>query len=157
MNDLQFNTRKLTPAEAMLRLASQYIGLQETPGKGNNPVIIQMFRDIGQSWVQDDETSWCSAFINWIAWNVKCEMSGKLDARSWLKIGTDVNIPEPGDVVVYWRDSISSWKGHVGLFTGYSRTGKIWTLGGNQSNEIRISQYDEEKLLSFRKLKYIQA
>lgn len=157
MNDLQYNTRELTPREAMLRLGAQYIGLQEIPGKENNPIILSWFSDIGYSWVQDDETAWCSCFINWLAYSVRAEMSGKLDARSWLKVGKSVSSPEPGDIAVYWRESIRSWKGHVGLFTGYTKNSLgIWTLGGNQENQVKNSIYSEYRLLDFRRVKYTE-
>jgi len=156
MNSLQYNTRKLLPSEAMLRLGSQYIGMQEIAGAEDNPVILQMFKDIGHSWVKSEDTAWCSCFINWLAWMVKAEMSGKLDARSWLKVGKSVSNPRIGDVVVYWRESITSWKGHVGLFMGYTRDGHIYTLGGNQGNEVDVTVYDNKRLLDFKRLSYIQ-
>lgn len=140
----------------MLRLATQYIGMHETPGEANNPIILSWFNDIGHKWVKDDETAWCSCFINWLAYSVRAERSGKLDARSWLKVGKPVSSPEPGDVVVYWRESIQSWKGHVGLFIGYTQDHKgIWTLGGNQNNEVNYSVYPVSRILDFRRLDYI--
>jgi len=154
MNNLQNNTRKLTPQEAMLRFASQYIGLQEIVGEKNNPVIVQMFADIGHSWVKDDATSWCSAFINWCAFQVGCEMSGKLDARSWLSVGKNTNYTKVGDIIVLWRENSSSWKGHVGLFMGYTRERNFLILGGNQSNEVRVSEYAGNRLLGFREPEY---
>ena len=154
MNDLQNNTRKLTPSEAMFRLATQYIGLQEIKGEENNPIIMQMFKDIGHSWVKDDEMSWCSTFINWIAFQVGCEMSGALDARSWLGVGKITYNPKHGDVVVFWRESIDSWKGHVGLFAGYDKFKNILVLGGNQNNEGNVSTYLSSRVLGFRELSY---
>ena len=152
MNDLQHNTRKLTPSEAMLRFASQYIGLQEIVGEEHNPIILQMFKDIGFSWVKDDETAWCSCFINWVAYQTGCAMSNKLNARSWLYVGKETSNPEPGDIAVLWRESPTSWKGHVGIFTGSTKTGNIWLLSGNQNNEVNVSEYSSAQLLQFRKL-----
>ena len=106
MNALQYNTRKLLPPEAMIRFASQYIGLQEIVGDKHNPIIVQMFKDIGFEWIRDDETSWCSCFINWVAFQVGCSMSNALDARSWLNIGERIFNPKPGDVVIFWRESL---------------------------------------------------
>ena len=151
---MEYNTRKLLPSEAMIKLASQYIGMQEIIGEQDNQTIVQMFQDIGYGWIKDDETSWCSCFINWLAFKLNCERSGKLDARSWISIGkTELN-PRPGDIVVFWRESLTSWKGHVALFLGYSSTGDILCLGGNQSNEVNITIYPKERVLSFRRLVY---
>jgi peptidoglycan hydrolase-like protein with peptidoglycan-binding domain len=68
-------------------------------------------------------------------------------------VGTKVTNPEPGDVVVYWRESINSWKGHVGIFMGFSKDGSlVYTLGGNQGNAVSISAYKADEVLGFRRL-----
>lgn len=142
--------RKLN--ESMIFLASSMIGLKEISGQENNPEIVRMFSEIGHSWVKDDETSWCSCFVNWLALKCNASKSGKLDARSWLSVGIATEYPEPGDVVVFWREKKDSWKGHVGLFLGYAKNGDIYCLGGNQNNEVNISIYPAMRLLGFRKL-----
>jgi len=148
--------RKLTPSEAMLKLLSQYIGLQEIPGIQHNETILQWFHDIGYEWVRDDETSWCSCVINWVALQLDIERSMRLDARSWMGVGDQPNFPMPGDVVIYWRENINSWKGHVGLYMGFTIDKKgIYTLGGNQGNEINITVYPFDRLLGIRSLKYL--
>ena len=138
--------------EKMLALAASYIGLKEIVGKDNNPIILDMFAEVGHSWVKDDETSWCSCFINFIAKKSEANISGKLDARSWLNVGIATQYPEPGDIVVFWREKKESWKGHVGLFIGYTINGDVYCLGGNQNNEVNISVYSRIRLLGFRKL-----
>ena len=55
--------------------------------------------------------------------------------------------------MVYWRESISSWKGHVGIFLGFSKDGtRVYTLGGNQGNAVSISAYSTTEVLDFRRL-----
>lgn len=145
-------TRNLTIPEKILQEASSFIGLQEIKGSEDNPIIVSMFKDIGHSWVKDDETAWCSCFVNYIAKQCNASMSGKLNARSWLNVGEEVKYPIPGDVVVFWRESKTSWKGHVGIFAGYNKAGNIFVLGGNQGNEVNITLYNSERLLGFRRL-----
>jgi hypothetical protein len=88
------------------------------------------------------------------------EYTGKLDARSWMKIGKSTDTPKLGHVTVFWREKKVAWKGHVGLFAGYSldKT-KIFTLGGNQNNMLQVRGYPVEALdfglLGFRELSYI--
>ncbi len=131
---------------------SQY-GVTEIVGQGHNPVILNYFKEIGHQWVTTDETAWCSAFANWVALKACLERSDALHARSWLKIGESTKDPQIGDVVVYWRESPNSWKGHVGFFIGYSEDKKhIHTLGGNQSNMVCIKPYAAHRLLDFRTL-----
>lgn len=144
--------RRLTASEMMLKKASSYIGLTEVVGEDDNPIILDMFRNIGHSWVKSDETAWCSCFINHVAKSCGLRFSGKLDARSWLSVGVDITNPVVGDIVVFWRESRSSWKGHVGIFCGYDENGDILTLGGNQSNEVNITAYSKHRLLGFKRL-----
>ena len=144
----------LTPRIAMYLKASEFYGLTEIPGEQNNPQIVKFFKDIGQEWVQDDETAWCAAFISWIALQCGCERSGKLNAKSWLGIGTKVEKPQLGNIVIFWRESISSWKGHVGLYVGENRN-YIYCLGGNQNNQVNVRAYPKRQLLEYRTLEYV--
>ena len=145
--------RYLKPNAEMLLKAMEFYGLEEVPGEKDNPIILDWFSDLGFNWVQDDETAWCSCFINWVALKCGCERSFELTARSWLRIGEETVHPEVGDIVVFWREHLSGWKGHVGLFTGFDTKGNIYTLGGNQDNKVNIKLYDKDRLLSYRKLR----
>jgi hypothetical protein len=91
--------------------------------------------------------------MNWIAMEAGFERTDSGLARSWLNSGFSVENPEPGDVVVYWREDPESQKGHVGLFMGYSKNqSRIYTLGGNQDDSVSVSAYPTERLLGFRRL-----
>ncbi len=137
----------------LLETALSQYGVKEISGATHNPTIVQYFREIGHSWVKDDETAWCSAFANWVALKAGFQGSGRLDARSWLNIGEKVSEPRMGDIVVFWREKPNSWKGHVGFFIGYSHDrGMIYCLGGNQSNTVCIQPYDASQLLGFQRL-----
>lgn len=134
---------------------SQY-GVTETLGKVHNQIILNYFKEIGHQWISSDETAWCSAFVNWVALKSEKQRSGILTARSWLKVGTEAKKPTIGNVVVFWRESKQSWKGHVGFFIGYSQDKKyIYCLGGNQNNQVNIKAYPSYRLLGFRTLKTI--
>lgn len=144
----------LTPRIAMYLKASEFYGLTEIPGEKNNPQIVKFFNDIGHTWVQDDETAWCCAFINWIANECGCEWSRKLNARSWLGIGKKTEKPQLGDIVIFWRESINSWKGHIGLYVG-EQGDYIYCLGGNQNNQVNVRAYQKRMLLEYRTLDYV--
>jgi uncharacterized protein (TIGR02594 family) len=133
--------------------AFKYYGLEEiTSATEHNEKILLMFKEIGHKWVQADEVSWCSAFINYLCKRKDYERSGGLDARSWLRVGIDLDKPELGCIVVLWRESISSWKGHVGFYINEDDR-YIYVLGGNQLNSVCIWRYPKERLLSYRKLR----
>ena len=130
-------------------------GLKEVDGKESNPEIIKMGKELGYDIADDSTTAWCSLTINYVAKKCGYERTNKLDARSWLQMPIRVLQPTIGDVVVLWRESPDSWKGHVGLFIRMDEK-NIWLLGGNQNNEINISPYPRERLLGIRQLKKIQ-
>ena len=134
----------------LVKVAAGEYGVNEIPGDKSNPDINKYFDIIGHTWA-DDEVAWCSAFVNWVAKSTNHEYSGELTARSWLSKGHKVEQPEPGDLVIYWRESPASWKGHVGFF--FNRVDShIWTLGGNQDNMVKVTPYPDYRLLGFRRL-----
>lgn len=139
----------------ILEIAFKYYGLKEIQGEQDNPIIVNFFKEIGHSWVKDDETAWCSAFINYVALKAGFERSGKLNARSWLNVGKKVDKPELGDIVVFWREDVNSWKGHVGLYINHDDK-YIYCLGGNQSNQVNITAYPKERLLSYIRLEILK-
>lgn len=135
--------------------AIKYYKVREIPGKKNNPLIVEWTKSI-LSWANDDEVPWCSAFLNAMAEAAGLEKTSKANARSWLDIGIEIDNPVVGDVVVFWRENQNSWKGHVGVFVGFSEDGKnILVLGGNQGNEVNISKYPIYRLLGYRRLRKI--
>ena len=48
---------------------------------------------------------------------------------------------------------MDSWKGHVGVFMGFSKNRSVvFSLGGNQKNSVSIQGYDANTVLGFRRL-----
>ncbi len=139
--------------EDILKIATKELGVAEIAGSIHNERIIQYAHEIGFTWVNDDETPWCSIFMNWVAKNAGYQKSKSAAARSWLNSGIPITNPEPGDIVIYWRENMNSHMGHVGIFIGFSNDGsRIYTLGGNQGNSVSISGYPKRELLGFRRL-----
>ena len=134
----------------LLEIAFSQYGLKEVPGVKNNPEIMKYFKAMDQGWVQGDEVAWCSAFINWCAIEKGYEFSGKLNARSWLNLGIKCDFKN-ADIVVLWRESPESWKGHVAIPIREDDK-YIWCLGGNQSNMVKISAYPKSRVLKYIKL-----
>ena len=74
-----------------------------------------------------------------------------------MKVGKTIIKPEIGHIVVFWREEEKGWKGHVGLFAGYTEDKtSIFVLGGNQNNMINIASYPvlapNYGLLGFREI-----
>jgi len=140
--------------DILLAMLAEY-GMKEVDGIGSNPEIIAMGKDLGFDIADDSTTAWCSLAVNYFAKKCGYEYTGKLDARSWLKMPIMVLKPTIGDIVVFWRESPSSWKGHVGIFIAQDLN-IIYVLGGNQGNSISIAAYPKDQLLGYRKLKKVK-
>jgi uncharacterized protein (TIGR02594 family) len=132
---------------------SQY-DTREIVGKQDNPEVLKYFEILGFDGQKlKDETSWCAAFVNWVLASLELPNTGKLNARSFLELGQSVkDCPEPGDIVVLWRESLDSWKGHVGFYVRETDD-KIYLLGGNQGNRVSIQPYNKSRLLDIKRVK----
>jgi uncharacterized protein (TIGR02594 family) len=141
-------------------LAQRYCEVKEVAGEMSNPVIMAMLK-LDNKWPKDDKVPWCSAFMNWITWNLRLPRSKSLRARSWLLVGYDCQQePEVGfDVVILkrgggsqpGRDVIKA-PGHVGFFAGW-RMGEVLILGGNQNDSVNVSAYPNERILGIQRLR----
>jgi uncharacterized protein (TIGR02594 family) len=135
-----------------LTLALSQYGNKEIRGEQDNPEILKYFDEIGFDGAKmKDETAWCSAFINWVCKVSDLPYTGKLNARSWLEVGVEVEEPKLGDLVVFWRGSPTSWKGHVGIYIN-KVDGFVSVLGGNQGNQVCIAPYAEPRVLKYIRL-----
>jgi len=139
--------------EQLLKIAFNELGTEEIVGDIDNPEVLKYANETGITGITNDEIPWCSTFVNWVAWKADLEFTKKANARSWLNVGKKVTSPEPGDVVVFWRESPQSWKGHVGIFLGVSTDKKrVYCLGGNQGNRVSVSAYRLNTVLSYQRL-----
>lgn len=140
--------------KAVYDVAKEYLGLKEYPGAKHNPTIVQFAETVGHGWVQDDETPWCASFVGACLAQAGLQGTGKLNARSYLGWGEEINIAdaEAGDIVVFWRGSPDSWTGHVGFYAGHG-TNTVQVLGGNQGNSVSIADYPTSRLLGVRRAK----
>ena len=138
----------------ILEVALSQIGIKEIIGTKHSPQVLKYFHQTGFKGIRNDETAWCSAFVNWVAYIAGYQRSGALNARSWLDIGERINFPKQGDIVIFWRESVESWKGHVGIFINQIDD-DIFVLGGNQDNQVCIKKYPVSRLLAFRRLQFV--
>jgi uncharacterized protein (TIGR02594 family) len=98
----------------------------------------------------NDETAWCSAFVNWCLLMASFPGTGKANARSWLDWGgVTLDFPVYGSVVVLWRGSRDGWLGHVGFFVGMQGD-NLLLLGGNQGNAVSVRPYSKLRVLGMR-------
>jgi len=129
-------------------LAKKEIGAEEAYGPLNNPRILE-YHDETSLNATKDSVPWCSSFICWVMENSDIKSTRSARARSWEKWGLGLKEPKLGCVVVFWRGSKRSGKGHVGLYAG-EKNGYILVLGGNQKDAVNISKYSKKRLLGYR-------
>lgn len=134
-------------------IAKSQMGVEEIRGRRNNPTIVNYFKETdGIS--RSDKTAWCSAFANYVMRKAGVKGSGKVNARSWLNWGKKVTKPRRGDVVVFWRESRRSWKGHVAFYAYETKT-HVYVLGGNQRSPqggaVTITAYPKYRVLGYRR------
>ena len=68
-----------------------------------------------------------------------------LASISWLKFGEELDAISYGCVLVFWRGSPASRKGHVGFYVSEDNE-CFHVLGGNQSNRISVSRIAKNRL-----------
>jgi len=146
----------VTPFE----VAQRFIGIEEVGGPVSNPQLLAMLR-LDASWVNDDETPWCSAFVNYVAWLLRLPRSKSLAARSWLSVGVPITLDmaEPNaDVAVLSRGphpqpgpSVLAAPGHVGFYAAEADD-TVWLLGGNQDDSVSVAPFSRSRVLGVRRL-----
>jgi uncharacterized protein (TIGR02594 family) len=70
-------------------------------------------------------------------------------ARNWLKVGTEIQQPAPGAIVVFYRGDPNGTSGHVGFYISEDSS-YYHVLGGNQDNRISVARLDKKRLLGLR-------
>lgn len=137
----------MTPS--LIEIALKEYGKSDFSGASSNPEIVKYFHEIGASWVANDDTAWCAAFVQWVLKQAKKQYSSALNARSFLKYGIPVLNPEVGDIVIFWRIAENSVYGHVAFFIRED-VNNVWVLGGNQGDRVCIAAYPKARLLGYR-------
>ena len=110
---------------------------------------------------------WCAAFLSWCflqaAGGDKKQMPFKYNAgarnvfnqfknKGWTYDGNDpFKLPEPGDIVAWWRTSLASGNGHIAIVHHFS-DGFLYTIEGNKAANVAGFSYVKtrmDKLLGY--------
>jgi hypothetical protein len=59
------------------------------------------------------------------------DLLDKFKAKKWDYKASIANPPAAGDIIVWWRNSLSDWRGHIGIVSGYEH-GIVSTIEGNR-------------------------
>jgi uncharacterized protein (TIGR02594 family) len=126
-------------------IAKSQMGVHEVRG-GENPKIIE-YHSVTTLKSTEDEVAWCAAFVCWCLEKSGIRSNRNAWAQSFASFGKRLDSPVVGCIVVF-RWSASS--GHVGFFMGKNPDGTIKVLGGNQSDEVRYSNYATGQVIAYR-------
>ncbi len=134
-----------------MKIARGEMGVKEHVGGTDHPRIAEYLHTttLPEPYRNRDETSWCSAFVNWCKAQVGIPGTNSAAARSWQHWGRELTEPVPGCIVVLWPGNPNSWQGHVGFFVSQDDR-YVTLLGGNQGDAVTISRYARNRVLAYR-------
>lgn len=129
------------------------VGVKETPGVADNPVILQWAKELGLAVYTHDSIPWCGLFMALVVRRAgvgPAPTAGPLWALAWENYGVAAT-PGPcfGDVLVFKRTG----GGHVGLYVGEDLLA-YHVLGGNQNDQVGIVRVSKLRLHEARRPKY---
>lgn len=138
-------------------------GAGEIGGNNKGPWVKKYLEPAGLP----EGNSWCAAFISWCFLQAsggnKKSMPFKYNAgarniynqfrqKGWNYDPADANKqPQPGDIVAWWRVSLPSGFGHIGIVHHFE-DGFIYTLEGNKAANVAGFSYVKtrmDKVLGF--------
>jgi uncharacterized protein (TIGR02594 family) len=136
-----------------LVIARGEIGQKEVSGTEHNSRIVEYHKTttLPES-LYNDETAWCSSFVNWCFRQAGYVGTNSARAKDWKKWGKLYEKPIYGSVAIIdygVTDEGVDKGGHVGFVIGRTSRGAIVILGGNQGktdkgsvNEIPFGSKD---------------
>lgn len=150
----QYQWLNAEPGPRILLAGLETFGTIEKPGKGSNPSILRWAKETGlEKLYRSDETAWCGLWMAYVTLQAGFEPPlNPLGARNWLNFGTEIDNDKAalGDVLVFWREKRTGFKGHVGEYVGEDRDA-FHVLGGNQMDRVMIKRIPKTRLLGVRR------
>jgi len=122
-------------------------GTSQIEKEKHNPRIIE-YHSTTTLKAKNDETAWCSSFVNWVMKEAGYNGTGNALAISWLNWGQKLEKPRYGAITVVYnpKHSPRSSGNHVAFFVSETKT-HIYLMGGNQSKTVRLSGYPKNKFI----------
>lgn len=121
-------------------------GAGEVGGNNCGPWVRKYLRGMAP-----EGASWCAAFVSWcfahhpggipFTYTLSArDLLRQLVRKGWAHPPGGGYAPAPGDIVVWWRERLVGWQGHVGLVYQL-RDGYLYTLEGNKSPRVQGFSY----------------
>lgn len=142
------------PDAPWMTVAMKEIGQREILGAQHNPRIIE-YHATTTLRATTDEVAWCASFVNWCLKQANIIGTNSARAASWLNWGQLTNVRGGAIAVIYnpqaANSSLTVSGNHVAFLVQETSTHYL-LLGGNQSNQVKISSYPKSawQLKGFR-------
>lgn len=130
--------------------AQSLLGTKEVLGNSDNPKILDWAHDLDIKYSGDD-VPWCGLFVAHCIGSTLLEEflpTNPLGARRWQSFGAQIK-PRIGAIMVFWRETKSSGKGHVGFYTGEDEIA-YRILGGNQNDKVCFTWVGKDRFMNAR-------
>ena len=130
-----------------LIIARQELGVSEISGSRHNRRVVE-YHQTTTLRATDDETPWCSSFVNWCIIKAGLKGTNSAAAISWASWGIAVPLTQgkPGDVAVFTRTGGN----HVGFYLKHDANA-LTILGGNQGDEVNIATFSRARVMGLRR------
>jgi uncharacterized protein (TIGR02594 family) len=142
---------KLNQSHDFLSVADGEHGVREVDEKTGGANSVRKYQKTAGVAQNPTGIAWCGCFVNWVV-----ETTGNSGAikpawaQDWINWGKDPGRPVLGAITVFRH---ANGTGHVGFLDGFTPSGKLVILGGNQRNSVNYTSYElgpNMKLLGYR-------
>jgi len=119
-------------------------------GNPGNPRILECYKVCNNNYTQDSSAmtyAWCAAFVSWALYTAGIPLGNgtpTMSSQGWDRWGGEVDWRDTKnirkwDVVVFKSKTRSG--GHIGFIQEITENGLIKCLGGNQSDNAKVTNY----------------
>jgi hypothetical protein len=144
-------------AALAVAIAEMKSGAGEVGGNNCGPFVKKYLHGI-----VSEGNPWCAGFVSYCFSQIPSgipftytvgarDVLNQFKNKGWAQAPNSGYLPQPGDVVVWWRESLPSGHGHVGLVHQLT-DGFLYTIEGNKSPQVQGFSYvfsRMDKLLGF--------
>ncbi len=159
MSDIALGGTNTGRAALEVAIAEMKDGAGEIGGNNRGPFVKKYLHGLAP---EGKDGSWCAGFVSYCFSQIPGGIPFKYSVGSrdilqqfkkqgWASAPGSDFIPQPGDLVVWWRERLSGSKGHIGI-VHQLLNGFLYTIEGNKSPDVQGFSYvfsRMEKLLGF--------
>lgn len=128
-----------------LKYARSMIGQREIGATNKAPFLFEIAKKLNVLWLYGQP--WCGMFVADCLTRFNYPIPKHFyRAKAWLDYGKKIDEPCHGCIVIFDRKG----GGHVGFVVGKNRANQLLVLGGNQSNQVSIQPFNNDRILGYR-------